>query len=273
MPEMTVKPVTPCIGAEVSGLDLSRPLQPDEQTHLLDLINQHHVLFFRGQQANESQLQNLGASLGELHIHPQGDIPGYPGVISVVTNASSTRYAGHAWHTDASCEIQPPRYSILALTETPPSGGDTLFANMHAVYDALSKPMRGFLDTLDALHSGAWDYGEYFGMKAEEMRDGKFPEAIHPVVLTHPDNGRKAIYVNETFTANIEGLERQESDAILALLYQRVKEPDVQCRFSWAPGSIAIWDNFSTQHKALWDYYPHTRAGFRATVVRGNVYR
>ena len=260
-----VEPVTPSIGAEVHGLDLGRPLDAATRARLQEAWTRHLVLFFRDQDLSKAALRDFGASFGELHVHPMGDVQGYPGILEIKTDASSKTYAGHLWHTDVSCDAEPPVGSILYLTEVPASGGDTLFANMYAAYEALSAPMQAFLEGLSALHSGKMSYRDYFGRSAEEMRDGVYPETLHPVVTTHPVTGRKVLYVNENFTHHIEGLEPAESEAILDLLYRHVAQPRFQCRFRWRPNSVAMWDNRCTQHMALWDYYPETRAGFRAT--------
>ena len=162
-------------------------------------------------------------------------------------------------------DADPPVGSILYLNQVPASGGDTLFANMYAAYEALSAPLRDFLDGLGALHTGKMSYRDYFGMAAEELRDGVYPETVQPVVGRHPVTGLKYLFVNENFTHHIEGLAPAESEAILDLLYRHIAQPCFQCRFRWRANSIAMWDNRCTQHLALWDYYPETRAGFRAT--------
>ena len=260
-----LEPVTPLIGAEVRGLDLTRPLDAETRAALHRAWIDHLVLFFRDQALSKQALRDFAASFGALHVHPQGDVPGLPGIIEVRTDANSKTYAGHLWHSDVSCDAAPPIGSILYLHQVPASGGDTLFANMYAAYEALSAPLRDFLDGLNALHSGEWSYRDYFGTPPEEMRDGVYPEAVHPVVATHPESGRKYLFVNENFTHHIEGLEPAESQAILDLLYRHIAQPRFQCRFRWRPDSVAMWDNRCTQHLAMWDYHPETRAGYRGT--------
>jgi taurine dioxygenase len=264
-PSFTVEPVTPLIGAEVHGLDLTRPLDAETRAQLYDAWTEHLVLFFRDQALSKEALRDFAANFGTLHVHPQGDVPGHPGIIEVRTDANSETYAGHLWHSDVSCDAEPPVGSILCLHQVPASGGDTLFANMYAAYEALSEPMRAFLDGLSALHTGVMSYRDYFGTPLEEMRDGAYPEAVHPVVASHPVSGRKLLFVNENFTHHIVGLEPEESRAVLDLLYRHIAQARFQCRFRWRPNSVAMWDNRCTQHLALWDYYPETRTGFRAT--------
>jgi taurine dioxygenase len=157
--------------------------------------------------------------------------------------------------------------SILHLHEVPESGGDTLFASMYAAYEALSAPMRTFVETLDAVHESIHNLGGYFGAKQEDLRDGCFPEATHPVVCRHPETGRKLLFVNEAFTTRIAELEPAESKAVLDFLYRHIGSPKFQCRFRWRKHSIAFWDNRSAQHLALWDYYPKVRSGHRFTIA------
>lgn len=264
--EIVISPITPCIGAEVSGIELKS--MSERQVELVrEAWSKHLVLFFRDQVLNCAELQSVARRFGELHIHPQGDAADFPGLIPIHTDAQSTHYSGRTWHSDVSCDSSPPAASILHLHEVPTTGGDTLFANMYAAFEALSKPMQTFLSGLSAFHSGQPDYEDYYGMSAEEMRDGRFPEATHPVVRTHPITGRKALFVNEIFTQNIVDLAARESVALLQLLYDHLAEPRFQCRFQWRENSVAMWDNRCAQHMALWDYYPQPRSGYRATLL------
>jgi taurine dioxygenase len=155
--------------------------------------------------------------------------------------------------------------SILHIRQCPPRGGDTLFANMYAAYEALSERMKAYLDGLTAIHSGEHVFrGMYanYGVKDKPS----YPKAEHPVIRTHPVTGRKLLFVNRTFTTRILGVPRDESDAILEYLYRHAANPLFQCRFRWRPDSIAFWDNRCAQHHAMWDYWPHTRSGARVTV-------
>ena len=264
---LAIEPVTPSIGAEVRGVDLGESLDDATVQALHDAWMQHLVLFFRDQVLEIGQLQALGRRFGELHVHPQGDLEGYPGILELHTDASSKVYAGRAWHSDVSCDEEPPAGSILHLHEVPESGGDTLFANAHAAYEALSEPMQALLASLRALHSGVATYRDYFGTKPEETRDGDFPEAVHPVVRTHPVTGRKGLFVNELFTKHIVDLDPPESQTLLDFLYRHIGEARFQCRFRWRNNSVAMWDNRCVQHLAMWDYYPQTRSGHRATIA------
>ncbi len=263
---LEVEPVTPVIGAQVRGVDLARPLGEPAFAALKAAWERHHVLFFRDQALTPASLQTLGRRFGPLHVHPQGDIAGHEGILAVHTDGSSKTYSGSKWHADVTCDREPPAASILHLGTVPSSGGDTLFSSVLAAYDALSAPMKRFLGGLTAVHGGARQYGGYFGTRVEETRDGAFPEAVHPVIALHPATGRKAIYVNETFTESIVELAEAESRTVLRFLWSHIAQPRFQCRFRWQAGSVALWDNRAAQHLAIWDYWPETRSGHRVTI-------
>ncbi|HEY2870532.1 MAG TPA: TauD/TfdA family dioxygenase, partial [Reyranella sp.] len=191
---------------------------------------------------------------------------GRPELMIIHADKDSPRANGEGWHTDVSCDEEPPMGSILYIKTCPPKGGDTLFANMYAAYEALSDRMKTYLDGLTAFHDGESVYrGLYknFGVAEKE----KYPRAIHPVVRTHPVTRKKALYVNRGFTRSLIGVPRDESDGILNYLYQHMENPLFQCRFRWQANSIAFWDNRCVQHRAMWDYWPHTRSGNRVTVA------
>ena len=188
-----------------------------------------------------------------------------PALMKIYADKDSPRANGEGWHSDVSCDLEPPMGSILYIKQCPPRGGDTLFANMYAAYEALSDRMKAYLDGLTALHDGASVYrGLYANYGVADKQD--YPHAEHPVVRTHPVTGKKALYVNRGFTRHISGIPRDESDAMLAYLYQHAENPLFQCRFRWTENAIAFWDNRCTQHRAMWDYWPHTRSGTRVTV-------
>jgi taurine dioxygenase len=155
------------------------------------------------------------------------------------------------------------------MVTVPAEGGDTLFASMYAAYDALSDRMKAYLAGLTAIHEGAPYYREVNRIIGRDDRGRTYPVAEHPVVRTHPETGRKALYVNSMFTTQLVGVPKAEGDAVLRLLFDHVRNPQFQCRFRWEPNSIAFWDNRCTQHYAVWDYYPEVRSGYRVT-VKGN---
>jgi taurine dioxygenase len=175
--------------------------------------------------------------------------------------------AGNGWHTDVSCDEQPPMATILRMETVPSAGGDTLFASMYAAYETLSGPMKAFLQPLEAIHESAHVYAGRYGSNEADSRDGKFPSAVHPVVRTHPVTGRKALYVNRAFTTRIRGLKPAESRALLDFLFAHQENPEFQCRFRWEPNSVAMWDNRCAQHFAVWDYFPAVRHGLRVSVI------
>ena len=222
----------------------------------------HLVLFFRDQQITPEQQLNFGYHFGELHIHPAAPYAhDNPKLMVIHTDADSKRNNGAGWHSDVSADEEPPLGSILHLHRVPPSGGDTLFANMYAAFDALSEPIRQLLRDLQARH-----VSDYTGVYGDHRPQREFPAAIHPVVRTHPVTGRQALFVNSGFTKRILGTTRTESDTLLDMLFKHVTNPAFQCRFQWQPNSIAMWDNRCVQHLAIWDYYPEMRSGIRVTV-------
>ena len=265
---MKILALTPRIGAEVRGLRLRT--EPDAATidALKAAMREHLVLLFRDQPMTLASLDAFGRRFGPPHVHPATPgVDGFPGIIPVHTDADSKTYAGSMWHSDVSCDEKPPLGSILHLHEVPESGGDTLFANMYAAYDALSDAMKNLLGRLSAVNGSAHHFRDYFGYRGHALRDDPYPEAVHPVVRTHPETHAKALYVNETFTTRIVELHPAESKALLAFLYAHLASPRFQCRLHWEPDTLVMWDNRCTQHLAMWDYYPHTRSGHRYTIA------
>lgn len=262
-----VEPVTPRIGAVISGVDLSKPVSNQQYSEIHDALMAHQVIFMRDQDMSLDQHKDFGRHFGELHIHPASPGPeGHPEVLTIHADANSKRIAGERWHSDVSCDAEPPMGSILHLHTIPPSGGDTLFASMYAAYEALSDRMKSYLEGLTATHSGDHVYrGRYKDQGVDDA--GKvYPTNVHPVVRTHPVTGRKALYVNSTFTVKINEVSRDESEGVLKFLYDFTAKPDFQCRFRWQEKSVAFWDNRCVQHIAMWDYFPQVRSGYRITV-------
>jgi taurine dioxygenase len=263
---LSVKPLTPAIGAEIGGLDLSRPLSDEVIGEVRRALLEHLVIFFRDQQLTGEQHMAFGRKFGDLHIHPAAPSePEHPALMIIAADENSSRANGEAWHTDVSCDVEPPMGSILYIREVPPLGGDTLFANMYAAYDALSERMKAHLDGLLALHDGEHVYRGLYSDVGVADRPS-YPRARHPVVRTHPETGRKGLYVNSGFTTRILDLPTDESDALLRYLFRHIEHPAFQCRFRWTAGAIAFWDNRCAQHHAVWDYWPGRRYGNRVTV-------
>jgi alpha-ketoglutarate-dependent taurine dioxygenase len=257
--------LTPIIGAEIDGIDLSQPLGNRQIDELHRALAENSVIFFRDQHLNEDQHLAFGRLFGDLHIHPAApSAPGKPELMIIHADKDSPRANGEGWHSDVSCDTEPPMGSILYIRKCPPNGGDTLFASMYAAYDALSQRMKAYLDGLTAEHNGEHYRGQYANYGVADKPE--YPRAEHPVVRTHPVTGKKALYVNKGFTRRIIGIPLDESAGILNYLYEHMANPLFQCRFRWRENSIAFWDNRCVQHHAMWDYWPHTRSGNRVTV-------
>ena len=262
-----VTPLTARIGAEISGVDLAQPLGNRQFQEVHDALMAHQVVFFRDQALPVERHKAFGRLFGELHIHPGSPPPpGHPEILIVHADKDSKRVAGEKWHSDVSCDAEPPMGSILHLWTVPEAGGDTLFSSMYAAYDGLSDRMKAYLEGLTATHAGEHVYRGRYNDRDHDDSGRVYPRASHPVVRTHPVTGRKALYVNRTFTTHIDGLPREESAAVLDFLWSHCEKPDYQVRFKWRPHSIAFWDNRCVQHLAIWDYYPQVRSGYRVTV-------
>jgi taurine dioxygenase len=258
-----VMKLTPHIGAEIDEIDLTKPLSNRQVDELHWAFAENLVIFFRDQKINHEQHKALARHFGELHVHvgPSTEskpLADQPEIRALHFDEKSEKVAGELWHTDQSCAAIPPLGSILYLHTVPPDGGGaTLFASMYAAYDALSDKMKSYLEGMTATHDGR----RAFGPNA--------PVTVHPVVVRHPVSGRKLLFVNRGQTSHINDVPRSESDAILAYLLNHCADPEWQVRFQWRPHSISFWDNRCTHHKAIWDYYPHVRSGFRIQ-IKGN---
>jgi taurine dioxygenase len=259
---INVEPLTASIGAVIGGINLADKLSEQVKAEIQHAWLKHLVVFFRDQELTAEQHLSLGRDFGELHIHPAAPYRhDNPALMAIHTDADSHRNNGEVWHSDVSADEQPPKASILYLQTVPATGGDTLWANMYAAYEALSSPIQEMLEPLSARHEA--NYSGFYGDHKPQRAN---PHANHPVIRTHPETGRKALFVNQGFTKAILGLSREESSALLQFLFQHVKHPAFHCRFRWTENAVAIWDNRCTQHLAVWDYFPNTRSGTRVTV-------
>ncbi len=263
---LEVRKINPEIGAEIHGVDLSQELSDETIGAIRQALLDHLVIFFRDQEIDYEQHKAFGRRFSTLHVHPRAPSPdGHPELLVIHADESSKRVAGQGWHSDVSCDARPPLGSILHLTQVPEAGGDTVFSNMYAAYEALSDKMQGFLSGLTAVHDSAHIYrGKYY----EDAKGARHeqPRSEHPVVRTHPETGRQALFVNSAFTTKIVGMEREESRALLEFLYRHVERQEFHVRFRWEPNSIAFWDNRSVQHLAIFDYWPQVRSGVRVTL-------
>ena len=261
-----VRKLTPRIGAEISGVDLAADLSNRQFDEIHRAWLEHQVLVFRDQDITLGQHEAFGRRFGKLHVNPGAYFQhqDHPAVIMVKADETSSHANGEQWHSDVSCDPEPPSASILHIKEIPgDGGGDTLFASMYAAYDALSEPIKVFLEGKKAVHDGEHVFRKRHGTTAAEKT---YPRAEHPIVRTHPETGRKGLFVNRVFTTGIVGLNPNESDAILQMLYTHLESPLFQVRVHWQANSIAMWDNRCTSHCALWDYFPRRRFGYRVTV-------
>lgn len=261
-----VRKISPVIGAEIHGVDLAGELGNQQFQEIHDALMDNLVIFFRDQTLSVEQHKAFGQRFGRLHLHPNAPRPieGHPEILVIKADENSKHVAGEEWHTDVSCDEEPPMGSILYLTEVPPDGGgDTMFANMYRAYETLSEPVKKMLVGLTAIHDSLKAHSHQ-----QNKKDGAhhFPRAEHPILRTHPVTGKTGLYVNRGFTTRIPQLKKNESDAVLEMLWRHIETPELQCRFKWRPNSVAFWDNRAAQHHALFDYHPHRRYGHRVTV-------
>jgi len=261
--QLDIRPLTPVLGAEVFGIDLAARLTGSQVEAIRNALVAHQVIFFRDQHMSFEQHIGFGRHFGSLHEHPlaAGNHPDHPELLRIHADEMSKQVAGESWHTDVSCEEEPPMGSMLYLTEVPATGGDTMFASMYAAYEALSRPMQQFLEGLTAVHDGAKIWTKY-GMTPSRP----YAQSEHPIVTVHPETGRKLLFVNKVFTTHVPALSAKESDTLLEMLYRHIENPRFMCRFRWQPNSLAFWDNRCTQHQAIFDYFPARRSGYRVTV-------
>jgi taurine dioxygenase len=237
--ELDTRRVAGALGAEVRGIDLSKQVSDEQLAAIRAALLEHLVLFLPDQHLDPAQHRDFASRWGEMEIHPF--IPKVDGFPEVVELRASGGYVADVWHTDVTFSERPPVMSILNMVTSPPVGGDTMWTNLYAVYDALSAPLRDLVDGLSAIHT-AKVYGH------PENR------AEHPVVRVHPDTGRRCLYVNEQFTARIPQLSSDESDVLLGYLTKFAQRPQFTVRHRWSPGTVAMWDNRCTQHYVLNDF-------------------
>ncbi len=263
-----VRRFSPALGAEVRGVELATGLDEETYREVHRAFLEHQVLFFKQQREIAPGMQvAIGKMFGELHLHPAApSMQGHPEVFEIHAHKDSKVANGEFWHSDVSCEEIPPLGTMLQIHVLPEIGGDTLFANMYAVYDALSEPLKRMLAGLTATHASEHVYRGRYSDRGMDDSGKAYPHAVHPVVRTHPETGRKALYVNRTFTTRINELSPAESDAILGLLFTHSEQIDFQIRFRWERHDVAFWDNRCTMHHAVWDYWPHERKGRRVTI-------
>ncbi len=265
---IVAKPFAPNLGAEITGVDLSQTISEAEFSEIEAAFLAYQVLFFKDQKEIPPQVHiDLGKRFGPLHSHPAAPtMAGYPEIFEIHATRHSKVANGEFWHSDVSCDEEPPLGTMLQIHILPPCGGDTMFSNMYAAYDALSDAMKTFLDGLSATHASEHIYRGRYADRGQKDSDIAFPSASHPVVRTHPQTGRKALFVNRTFTTRINELSEEESSAVLKLLFEHAESIQFQIRFRWSKNDMAFWDNRCCMHRAIWDYWPEERKGRRVTI-------
>jgi taurine dioxygenase len=272
MPSFEIHRVAGALGAELRGVDLATGLTETVATQIRAAFLQHQVLFFRDQRLDAAQFLRFAQAMGEPVEYPfVKGLDGYPVIIEVKKLEHERTNFGGIWHSDTTYLEQPPKGSMLLAREVPPFGGDTLFASQYAAYEALSEGLRKLLEPLRAISSSA----KADVSKTREDRiasDGRADArkdyvATHPVVRTHPETGRKALFVNMAHTLRFEGMTEEESAPLLQFLHQHQVKPEFTCRFSWQPGSLAFWDNRCVQHNPVNDYHGYRRLMHRITLA------
>jgi taurine dioxygenase len=258
--------LSPLIGAEIHGVDLREDLSDAVIAAIRQALLDHQVIFFRDQAITAEQHIAFARRFGALEVHPATPRDQLNPEILRIAHGPKSRGSENFWHSDVTWRAEPSLGSILRAIEVPEVGGDTLFASMGAAYEALSPAMQEWVCTLTAVH----DISRVFAAKLNTDREellAKYPLQEHPVVRTHPETGRRSLYVNTAFTSHIRGLSRKESEWLLEHLYSFAKLPEHQCRFVWQPNSIAFWDNRASQHYAASDYFPASRVMERVTIA------
>ena len=266
-----VNRLSPTIGGELLGVDLREDLTAEIKDLIYEALLVYKVIFFRDQDLTTDQHIHFSKNFGDLEVHPFAPFKeGYPEVLKITHNEKSPGRE-NLWHSDVTWRKEPSLGSVLRMLEKPENGGDTLFSDMYAAYDDLSDEVKQRLEGAVAVH-------DFVGFRKRLIKEGKSPKEIeafnkkfpmpeHPVFRTHPDTGKKVIYVNRAFTQYIKGWEENESKDMLDFLYSRASTPEYQCRFAWENNSIAFWDNRACQHYANSDYWPQIRRVERVTIV------
>jgi taurine dioxygenase len=275
---ITVRRVGVNLGAEISGVDLRQPLLDAQFAAIEAALVENEMIIFRDQNISSEQLMAFGRRFGELTVHPFAPNEGKnaPELIKFRNDETTPPFGTDVWHSDETFRAEPPMATILRATnELPAVGGDTMFASMSAAYDGLSDKMQQYISGLYAVHDMK-PFRPLFGTSVEERRklqqfELQYPPVLHPVVRIHPVSGRNVLFVNPQFTLAIDGMEETESRALLTTLFHQALVPEYQFRHHWEPHTIAMWDNRSTQHYAVHDYYPQRRYMERVTIKGGPV--
>jgi taurine dioxygenase len=270
-PPFEIERLGACLGAQIHGLDLRTGMTPDAVRAFEAALIEHKVLVLRDQHLTTAEHVAVSRLFGELEVHPMRPQGEFPEVLVLDNHKDNPVLSTDVWHSDTTFRKNPTKYTILRCQIMPKVGGDTLWADMAAAYDGLSAPFKAMIAGLRAVH----DFKNFRVLFSRSEQDQAklrrieelFPNPSHPVVRTHPVSGRKAIFVNPQFTLQIEGLNADESRALLDVLFEQAHVPEYQFRLRWEPDTIVFWDNICTQHYAANDYYPQRRRMERTAVV------
>ena len=270
---LSVTRIGAALGAEVQGVDLGQPLSDEEVTALRGALAEHLVLRIRGQNLDAARLKRFGEQMGPLFIHPNLVAQGaHPEVITIRKEPGDSNVIGAEWHTDTTCMDHPPLGAILHALEVPALGGDTLFANQYLAYEALSPAMQALLLDLNAVHNDSRVAGPQAALNSRrsvQTREQNWTkiETVHPVVHTHPETGRRALYVNIAYTRHFENMTEAESAPLLEFLFAHAVRPEFSFRFQWQRGDVLIWDNRALKHIAMNDYPGERREMIRVQLA------
>ena len=271
---LDVQPITGELGAEISGVDLGADLDDATITEIRQALLEHGVIFFRDQEFDAEQHKRLARRFGEIFVHPNyAGTQADPEIVMIRREPGDTRVVGEDWHTDTTMMPKPPMGAILYAIAVPPFGGDTLFANQHLAYETLSDGMKRLIDGLRAIHSDRLVAGPQsrasVGRSTKARHDDAWRETVstHPMAIRHPETGRKALFVNVSYTVGIEGLAEDESRPLLDFLMEHGNRPEFTCRFRWTQGAVAFWDNRCVKHLAINDAGPFRRVMRRVQIA------
>ncbi len=276
---MEAVPVSGALGAEIRGVDL-RSLSNDQITEVRDALHRYEVIFFRGAHLTPEEHMNVAAGFGEIAIFPLSRLTGATEpTFTVITDGPESPSQADHWHTDVTYIATPPKYALLHAEVVPERGGDTLWASMTAAYEALSPTMQRLLAGLEVVHDcqsfvagmRAKNGGSDMDALGNKMLEA-YPPVIHPLIRTHPDTGRRALFISGGFMRYIDGMHQDESRAILDLLAHHIEDPRFHCRWRWQPGDLAIWDERCTNHRSAGDYFPQVRCIRRVEIAGDRPY-
>jgi alpha-ketoglutarate-dependent taurine dioxygenase len=271
MERLTVRPLSGALGAEIAGVDLASSLDEATIAALRAALLEHVVIFFREQTLMPQALVALAQRFGEVVEYPLvRGLPDCPLVLPVIKEPHERANFGGVWHSDTAYLERPAMATMLYAVETPPVGGDTMFANTRLAYEALSDGMKRLLDSLRAVNVGNKPIAQQTREGMRSKRAGAEVDdvgTVHPVVRTHPETGRKALYVNPAHATRFEDMTEAESEPLLSYLFVHQLRPEFTCRFRWQPGSLALWDNRASLHYPLNDYHGHRRVMHRVSIA------